>query len=296
VTKIPIIGGVIMNIGVISNLEKDKDQQVTKQVISWLEERGEKVYFDEKISSELGLIRDNYCDEYIFKNSDVIVVLGGDGTLLNVARQASCNEVPLFGINLGHLGFLTVTEAADMFSSLEKLIKGEYTIEKRLMLEAFIENDAQLTNNFIALNDIVIAKGNFSRLITYSLYINNNFVDLYSGDGVIVCSPTGSTAYSLSAGGPIVAPDVEVLLVTPICPHTLHSRSILVSHKDRVRIEVCKSENIEIILTVDGQNGVKLKPGDIVTVKKSRYYANLVKLNNRGFFDVVRAKMSERRG
>lgn len=284
-----------MNIGIISNLDKDKDQLITKQVISWLQERNLNVYFGEKISAELALFKDNYCDEYIFKHSDIIIVLGGDGTLLNVARQASCNGVPLFGINMGHLGFLTETEVGDMYASLEKLVTGDYSIEKRLMLEAFIENSDERTKNFIALNDIVVAKSNFSRLITYSIFINNSFVDLYSGDGIIVSSPTGSTAYSLSAGGPIVAPDVEVLLVTPVCPHTLNSRSILVSNKDLVRIELEKTNKTEILLTVDGQNGVKIKPGDIVTVKQSKYYANLVKLNNRSFFDVLRAKMSERR-
>jgi NAD+ kinase len=284
-----------MNIGIISNLDKDRDQSITKQVISWLEERNVQVYFDEKISSELALIKDNYCDEHIFKNSDIIIVLGGDGTLLNVARQASCNGVPLFGINLGHLGFLTETEVGDMYSSLEKLITGDYTIEKRMMLEAFIRNNNETTKDFIALNDIVVAKGNFSRLITYSIFINDNFVDEYSGDGIIVCSPTGSTAYSLSAGGPIVAPDVEVLLITPVCPHTLHSRSILVSNKDLVKIVLDTSCKTDVILTVDGQTGIKINPGDIVTVKQSIYYANLIKLNNRSFFDVLRAKMSERR-
>jgi NAD+ kinase len=284
-----------MNIGIISNLEKDKDQIITKQIIAWLEERNIKVFFDEKTSSELALIKDNYCDEYIFKHSDIIIVLGGDGTLLNVARQASCNGVPLFGINLGHLGFLTETEVGDMYTSLEKLIAGDYSIERRMMLEAFIRNNHEPTKNYIALNDIVVAKGNFSRLITYSIFINDNFVDEYSGDGIIVSSPTGSTAYSLSAGGPIVAPDIEVLLITPVCPHTLHSRSILVSNKDLVKIELDACCKTDVILTVDGQSGIKLNPGDIVTVKQSIYYANLIKLNNRSFFDVLRAKMSERR-
>lgn len=284
-----------MKIGIISNLDKDKDQLITKQVISWLEERNIQVYFDEKISSELALIKDNYCDAYIFKHSDIIIVLGGDGTLLNVARQASCNGVPLFGINLGHLGFLTETEVGDMYASMEKLIRGDYSIEKRMMLEAFIRNDNEPTKDFIALNDIVVAKGNFSRLLTYSIFINDNFVDEYSGDGIIVCSPTGSTAYSLSAGGPIVAPDVEVLLITPVCPHTLHSRSILVSNKDLVKIELDANCKTDVILTVDGQTGVSINPSDVVTVKQSIYYANLIKLNNRSFFDVLRAKMSERR-
>jgi NAD+ kinase len=284
-----------MNIGIISNLDKDKDQLITRQVINWLEARNVQVYFDERISAELAVVKDNYCNEHIFKHSDIIIVLGGDGTLLNVARQASCNGVPLFGINMGHLGFLTETEVDDMYASLEKLITGDYSIEKRMMLEAFIRNDDEPTKDFIALNDIVVAKGNFSRLITYSIFINDNFVDVYSGDGIIVSSPTGSTAYSLSAGGPIVAPDVEVLLITPVCPHTLHSRSILVSNKDLVKIELGCSSKTDIILTVDGQTGIKINPGDVVTVKQSIYYAHLIKLNNRSFFDVLRAKMSERR-
>ena len=284
-----------MNIGIISNLDKDKGQLITKQVIKWLEERNIQVYFDERISAELAVIKDNYCNEYIFKHSDIIIVLGGDGTLLNVARQASCNGVPLFGINMGHLGFLTETEVDEMYTSLEKLIAGDYSIERRMMLEAFIRNDDEPTKDFIALNDIVVAKGNFSRLITYSIFINDNFVDVYSGDGIIVSSPTGSTAYSLSAGGPIVAPDVEVLLITPVCPHTLHSRSILVSNKDLVKIELGCHGKTDIILTVDGQTGIKINPGDVVTVRQSIYYAHLIKLNNRSFFDVLRAKMSERR-
>lgn len=283
-----------MNIGIIANLEKDKKLEVTKRIIHWLREKQVNILYDEELSRELALTEASYCNEYLFKNSDIIIVLGGDGTLLNVARQVSCQEVPLFGINLGHLGFLTEAEVSDMYICLEKMLEGDYRIEKRMMLEAFVENDDELTQNFIALNDIVISKGNFARLLSYRIFINNNFVDFYSADGVIVSSPTGSTAYSLSAGGPIVAPEVEVLLVTPICPHTLHSRSLLVSHKDLVRIEVCKNSNTDVIMTVDGQNGIKIKPGDIVTVKQSKYYANLVKLNNRSFFDVLRAKMSER--
>jgi NAD+ kinase len=221
-------------------------------------------------------------------------ILGGDGTLLNVARQASCTQVPLLGINLGHLGFLTEIEVKDMYEAFERIINGDYKIEKRIMLEAFIENNNQSTRNFIALNDIVITKSNFSRIVSYSIYINDNFVDLLTADGIVVSSPTGSTAYSLSAGGPIVAPDVDALIVTPICPHTLDSRPTIVSSNDLVRIAVSKSNNTEIVMTVDGQEGIRLKPGDIVTIKKSRYYANLVKLNDRNFFDVLRGKMSER--
>lgn len=284
-----------MNIGIITNLEKDKDLLVTKKIIKWLEERNVKVIFDEKMCLQLEITKDKFCNKDIFRNSDIVIVLGGDGTLLNVARQAICTEVPLFGVNLGHLGFLTEIEVSEMYLALEKILNGEFTIEKRMMLEAFIEKNKEKKNNFIALNDITISKGSFSRLVTYSIYINDKYVDLYSADGIIISSPTGSTAYSLSAGGPIVSPNLELLLITPVCPHALHSRSILVSGDDHARIEVCKSNYTNIIMTVDGQDGITIKPGDIVTVTKSRSYANLIKLNNnKSFFDVLRDKLAER--
>jgi NAD+ kinase len=284
----------IMKIGIITNVEKDKNLKITKQLVAWMKERNIELIL-EKLSTECAIEEATCCNDHIFKHSDIIISLGGDGTLLNVARQASCRQVPLFGINLGHLGFLTEAEVGDMLASLEKLIRGEYTIERRMMLEAYLESDRSAARSFIALNDIVVTKSSFSRLVTYSLYINDNFVDEYSADGLIISSPTGSTAYSLSAGGPIVVPDVEVILITPICPHTLHSRSILVSNKDLVRIEVGNSNSTDIIMTIDGQDGKAIVPGDMITVKQSKYYANLVKLSNRSFFDVLRAKMSERR-
>lgn len=283
-----------MNIGIITNFMKDENLEITKEIISWLKARDVNVLCDEELSKDLAITKAADCSQYMFQVSDVVIVLGGDGTLLNVARLSSCCQVPLFGINIGHLGFLTEIEIVDTYASLEKILRGDYTIEKRMMLEAFIENNENQTQKFIALNDIVLTKGGFSRLISYNIHINDEFVDSYQADGVIICSPTGSTAYSLSAGGPIVAPDVEVLTITPICPHTLHSRSILVSNKDLVRVEITKNNQTNISMTVDGQAGVVINPGDVVTVQQSKYYANLVKLSNRSFFDVLRAKMSDR--
>ena len=201
--------------------------------------------------------------------------------------------MPLFGINLGHLGFLTEVEADDMFPALEDLISGEYEIEKRMMLVATVEKDGIELEKSIALNDVGITKGPFSRIISLGIYINDSFVDLYSADGVIISSPTGSKAYSLSAGGPIVSPDLKVLIITPICPHILHSRSIVISNNDIVKIEVCLN-NTEVMLTLDGQQGYKVKSGDIVTVRQSQYFTSLIKLKNRSFFQVLRQKMSER--
>lgn len=282
-----------MKIGIIPNVEKDINLELTGDIAKWLIKNNVKVMLDDIIADRLGKPELGLGENEIYKMSDIIIVLGGDGTLLKVARQSAPYKVPLFGINLGYLGFLTEVEASDMYPALETLISGEYEIEKRMMLVATVEEDGKELEKSVALNDVGITKGPFSRIISLGIYINDNFVDLYSADGVIIASPTGSTAYSLSAGGPIVSPDLKVLIITPICPHVLHSRPIVVSNEDVVKIEVCHN-NMEVMLTLDGQQGYKVKPGDIVTVRQSQYFTSLIKLKDRTFFQVLRQKMSER--
>jgi len=283
----------LSRIGIIPNLSKDSDLHLTESLTNWLIEKNQEVLLNSGIALRIGKPDLGLKNEEIFINSDIIIVLGGDGTLLNIARQSAYYNVPLFGINLGHLGFLTEVEAEEMFPALEKLISGDYEIEKRMMLEATVETDNIQMEKMIALNDIGITKGPFSRIIRMGIYINDDYVDLYSADGVVISSPTGSTAYSLSAGGPIVSPDVKVMIITPICPHILHSRPIVVSNEDVVKVEVCQNNN-EVMLTVDGQQGYKLKAGDIVTVRQAQCYTSLVKLKDRSFYQVLRKKISER--
>lgn len=283
-----------MKIGIIPNLSKDTDLKITGYLYNWLKEKEDiEVILNENIASIISESYEGCTQEFMFSTCDVIIILGGDGTLLSVARLATIYNVPLFGINLGHLGFLTQAEVGTMFEKLDKFLAGQYTIEKRMMLEAKIEKDNIESENFIALNDIGIARGPCSRILRYKIFVNNNFVDLYSADGLVIASPTGSTAYSLSAGGPIVSPDVEALIITPICSHTLHSRSIVISSNDVVRIEI-STNNIEVMLSVDGQHGYKLKSGDVVTIKKSSHYTSLIKLEQRNFFEVLREKISEK--
>lgn len=280
-------------IGIIPNLSKDNDLHLTESIAKWLLDNEQEVLLGNSIASRIGKPELGLKNEDIFMNSDFLIVLGGDGTLLNIARQSAYYNVPLFGINLGHLGFLTEVEAEEMFPALEKLIAREYEIEKRMMLEATVETDNIQLEKSVALNDIGITKGPFARIIRLGIYINDDFVDLYSADGVVISSPTGSTAYSLSAGGPIVSPEVKVMIITPICPHILHSRSIVVSNEDVVKIEVCQN-NTEVMLTVDGQQGYKLKAGDVVTIRQAQCHTSLVKLKDRSFFQVLRKKISEK--
>jgi len=280
-------------VGVIPNINKDKDLEVTKSVVKWLLEHDSEPYLNEIVASKMGY------DEYgkkstdIYSKSDFIIALGGDGTILNVTRLCAPFGTPIFAVNLGHLGFLTEVDMNEVFVSLDKIYKGEYTVEKRMMLEAnVVKNDMEIIN-FRALNDIVITRGAFSRMARINAYVNNNYVDTYLADGVIIATPTGSTAYSLSAGGPIVYPTVEVIIITPICPHTLYSRSIIVSPDDVIRLEISE-ENQDLMITTDGQQGYKLDYRDIIYIKKSNEYTNLIRVKNTNFFDLLRDKLTER--
>ena len=282
-----------MKLGIIPNINKDKDLNVTRSILLWFANKDAELMLESDIAEKLEYKNSGFSREKIYSSSDVVIVLGGDGTLLNIARQSARYDVPLFGINLGHLGFLAEAEISDMYLSLDKIMEGDYNIEKRMMLEALVEDDENNGKEFLALNDFSVTKGMTSRMITISTYINDSFFELYSADGVVISSPTGSTAYSLSAGGPIVSPELKVLIITPICPHTIHNRSIVVSEKDEVKI-VIGDENPEVMLSVDGQDSYKLSSGKVVRIRSSSFVTNLVKLKQRSFFDVLRRKISER--
>ncbi|MGB9680477.1 MAG: NAD(+)/NADH kinase [Thermoanaerobacteraceae bacterium] len=280
-------------IGIVPNINKDKGLETTKSVVKWILDHDSIPYVNEIIADKINYPEYGKSSYELHSESDYIISLGGDGTILNVARLCAPFGTPILGINLGHLGFLAEVDSSDIFSSLEKLFSGEYTIEKRMMIEAeVVKNDMEIIN-FRALNDIVVTRGAFSRMVRLKAYVNNNYLDTYLSDGVIVSTPTGSTAYSLSAGGPIVYPNMELILITPICPHTLYSRSIVVSSLDTVRLEI-EDENPDIMITTDGQQGYKLNFRDIIYIKKSNQFTNLIRLKNTNFFNLLRDKLTER--
>ncbi|RBP46650.1 NAD(+)/NADH kinase [Garciella nitratireducens] len=279
-------------IGIIPNFTKDKDMNLTKKIISWIEDHGGKVLLNEVEAKKVHRQDLAYKSYKMYKESDFIIVLGGDGTLLGVARKVAWYETPILGVNLGRLGFLTEVELGDLYIALEKIFAGEYTIEKRMMLEAVVINNNVQVETFYGLNDVVISKGAFLRMIRLKTYIDDHYLDSYSADGIIISSPTGSTAYSLSAGGPIVNPKNSLLIITPISPHTLHARSVIISDKEKVCIEL-ENEDNEGMLTIDGQQGYRLKKEDKVVVSKADFCANFIKLNNITFYDVLRKKLSE---
>jgi NAD+ kinase len=277
-------------IGLIANTDKPQAVDRLNQVCDWLAERNYEYWLDENTAE---LIEREV--NYKFYNSlveevDVIIVFGGDGTFLKAARTFVDSDIPILGINLGNLGFLTDIEVERLEEGLEKLVSGDYKIEDRMTLEGKIIRDGEVINRVVAINDLVVTKGPFSRIIKLDTFIDDEYLATYPGDGLIVACPTGSTAYSLSAGGPIVNPKLNSLIITPICPHTLHSRSIIATEDEEVKVEI-KADHTDVMLTVDGQDSFSVKPSDIIKINKAEMLTKLIKLNDYNFYQILRDRL-----
>ena len=279
-------------IGIAVNQNKPSAIEVAKQLIDLLESKGVTVWIDSDVADKVGRRDISLPVDEFPGRVQLVFVLGGDGTLLGIARKLAVHDLPILGINLGHLGFLSEEEPNDLPNAVERVLQGDYHLEKRMMLEASVIRNGQVIHQGIALNDVGIAKGSFGRMVTLSVYVDDMYVDKYSGDGLILSTPTGSTAYSLSCGGPIVSPHINVILITPICPHTLSSRPIIIQKDQEIRVEVSATHN-DIGMTIDGQVGFILEVGDQIIVRKSPHYTTLMKWQERGFFDVLRQKLND---
>lgn len=222
--------------------------------------------------------------------SDIIIVLGGDGTLLSAARLVGDKEIPIVGINLGSLGFLTEINKESTTDVVEMIINEKAKYEKRMMLNAVVNRDGKDVEKFSVLNDVVFNKGALARIIDMQTYVNESYLTTFRGDGLIVSTPTGSTAYSLSAGGPILFPTLENIIVTPICPHTLTNRPVVLPHDVVVRVTL-KSESQEVFLTLDGQVGFPLRKDDSVSITCAHFKTVLISPQDKDFFDILRTKL-----
>lgn len=279
-----------MTIGLAINRGKPNARVVARELIYLLEKHDAKVFIEKGVAEDFGRpelsMPLNQFPDFV----DMVFVLGGDGTLLGIARTFAPYHIPILGINVGYLGFLSEAEPDNLEDAVDKVLSGEYTVEERMMMETVVKRDGKDLEQSIALNDVGIAKGSFSRMITSTVYVDDRYLGTYSGDGVIISSPTGSTAYSLSAGGPIIHPKVNVLLLTPICPHTLNARPIILSAKDQIDVRVSATHQ-DIGLTIDGQLGFKLQVEDLICLRRSPHTTLLVKWLESSFFDVVRKKL-----
>lgn len=280
----------MQNIGLVVNWSKSKAIEVANDLVSWFLAKGTKVSLQQNQFNTIKNTR--VLDRSTVSDVDCILVLGGDGTLLNTAGEYADSSVPLLGINFGQLGFLTSLELSDLYDGLEELLKGNYSVESRMMLEAQVIRKEKLVKNFYALNDIVVTKGAFSRIIQLKTFISDQYIDTFPADGIIISTSTGSTAYSLSAGGPIVAPDLEVMIITPICPHNLYSRPMVISPYQDVIITLV-SPKAEVMLTVDGQQGFQLNVNDQIKITKAPFHTQIIRFPKRSFFDILREKLRD---
>jgi len=280
------------NIGILPNLDKDIDLSVTKRLVQFLLTKGCQPWLTEEVAEKANLKAYAKQEEEMYHHSHFLISLGGDGTLLGVGRRTAEFNTPILGINLGHLGFLTAEDNSKAEDAIEKVLAGAYTVENRMMLEVSVSAEPEKLEGILALNDVCITRGFSSKILEFHVFVNDEYVDTLRADGVIICTPTGSTAYNLSAGGPILKGDAQIIAITPICPHTLTSRSIIVSAEDVVTVEVCTRADEDFMVSADGQVVMSLKRKNVVQVRRARYHTTIMKTNNLGFYDVLRQKLA----
>ncbi len=260
-----------------------------REVMDWLTTRGVEVLLEEDLAEGLGIARD-YVDNDIPERADLVIVLGGDGTLISVARHVGARMKPILGVNLGSLGFLTEITREETFPTLERVFRGEYEVSSRLMLDAVAWRDETEIARYVVLNDAVINKGALARIIDMAVWVDGSYLTTFKADGLIVATPTGSTAYNLAAGGPIIQPGLNCLVISPICPHMLTNRPVIVSGDAVIRIQVTFQDQ-DVLLTADGQSGMPLRGGDVVELRQSEIRTQLIKSTSKDYFEVLRTKL-----
>ncbi|NLJ99852.1 MAG: NAD(+) kinase [Clostridia bacterium] len=276
--------------GIILNIRKPQILEKARELLVWLNRQGIKVHFLKNHAGYVDASSMGVREEDFAQLSEFIISLGGDGTLLYSARVATTRGTPIFSVNFGDFGFLSTVEPKNMYGGLEKVLAGKYTLDKRMMLMSTIYREGRIVDKCYALNDVVITKSGFSRMIKLETFVAGEYVSNYPSDGLILSSPTGSTAYSLSAGGPLVSPRVEVILLTPICPHTLFSRPLVISPEEQIRV-ILRSSDTKVILTVDGQHGRPLEKRDEIIIERAPVKTNLIRLAGDSFYEALNNKL-----
>lgn len=280
----------LKNVAIFAKRHDPRCQGVADDLIKWLDEKNclplVEGHLARLISYPMVL-----SDEEIREQAELVVVLGGDGTLISVARLFSGKDVSIVAVNLGSLGFLTEVTVEELYPLLERCLSGEPRVSERMMLEVTVNRDGHEIERCHVLNDVVINKGALARIVDLETKVNRHFLTTYKADGLIVSTPTGSTGYSMSAGGPIVHPLMSCILITPICPHTLTNRPIVVTDESIISITIASSFDEKVFLTLDGQVGFKLMQGDTIEVRKALKTTALVMSKDRDYFEVLRTKL-----
>ena len=281
----------IRTVGIISRPRRTDIARVVPPLLEWLHAHDARILCDLETAGCIdSLTGQPEKREDLPKGSDLLIVLGGDGTLLSAAREAADYQVPILAVNLGSMGFLTTVPEDELYAILDEIFSGQLRVSERVMLQAEVVRGGDIVRQQIALNDAVFNKGALARIIDLELRVNGEYVTSYKADGLILSTPTGSTAYSLAAGGPIVHPRVEAFVVTPICPHTLTNRPLVVP--DTVRIEVqFPTVQEPVFLTMDGQVGIEIQQGDRVVVRKAPKKLRLVRPAKKAYYQILRSKL-----
>ena len=280
----------LLRIGIFPNMAKKEIENILEKMINFLQTQNVEVFLPEKVRV-IGKFNKFIVDNnFLYSNIDIALTLGGDGTLLSTGRMFASKGVPLCGINLGRVGFLAEIETDEIIDKLTKIINNNYFIEKRLMLEGVVYRNGEKIFSAEAINDIVVTKSGLSRMIKLKLLIDDILTAEYQADGIIFATSTGSTAYSLSAGGPIINPSLKVMLITPICPHSVNARPLIIDENEEIKLKVSARHN-DIGLTVDGQIVYPLLPGDLITIKKSLLTADFIRFTDKNYYKTIKKKL-----
>ena len=285
----------IKRIGVVVKPHQPDALETLCRLTEWLNEKGIQLVGQaeiahEQIEHQTGCPVEIVKDDQLAPSVDLILVLGGDGTMISTARMVGDSEVPVIGVNYGGLGYLAEFPIEELFTALDSILSGQYKVQKRVMLAVELWRGEELITRNRVLNDVVVNKSALARIIEMEAYLDAQFVNLFRADGLIVATPTGSTAYNLSAGGPVIYPSMNAVVITPICPFTLSNRPIVVPDESTIEVRLMTDKE-EVALTLDGQVGFPLRVRDRIVIRKSKTTFNLVQPPNRNYFDVLRDKL-----
>lgn len=281
-------------IGIIAKHNIQHEQTFVRKLCAFLQKKGKEVVLDAN-AAQLLKKRNGISKKALLQKVDLAIVLGGDGTLLKTARSISCNGVYILGVNLGKLGFLTELSKREMFRKLYVILQGRYAMDARSMLRVTLERKGKEVASSLALNDVVINQGAFARLIQLEISIDRRNIATFNADGLIIATPTGSTGHALSAGGPIVQPNVTGMVIVPICPASLHSRPIVIPDDKEIVVTINtkqRPQNIELGLTIDGQEIIPLQYDDKIHIRKSSFAFNLIRTHGKKYYNVLREKLN----
>ncbi len=277
-------------IGMIVNQEKKDALKDARLVLEWLESKKIQVFLSPWLGESIDRADLIVERKKMGRSAQLIISLGGDGTLLRAARDFASYHTPLLGINLGGLGFLTEIPISKYKEGLTRILEGEYKEEERLILKIAVHRARKKVGSFVALNDVVISKAGIPRIINLRTFVSHEFITTYSADGLVISTPTGSTAYSLSSGGPVVHPNLGVIILSPICAHTLAVRPLIVSRREKIKVILgCGLE--KVLLTMDGQVDFDLEDGDVIRAGEASYQAILIRMREKFFFETLRTKL-----